>query len=120
MRILERNKQLIYYSLYVKKEAILDEYGNSTGQYKVIYGDPTPFKANIAYTQGEKSIQQFGIDINYDKVIVTTDMDCPIAETSILWIDNLDTSKPHDYIVSQVARSLNSISITVKKVDINA
>ena len=49
----------------------------------------------------------------------------PITATSILWIDTLpeiaedgSTETPHDYIVKQVATSLNSVSIAVSKVNV--
>ena len=120
MRALERNKRTIYYALFDKKEEITDEYGNGTGEYKVSYHEPVKSKMNISAAQGERSIQQFGDSISYDKVLATTDMGCPIAETSILWIDRLDTEQPHDYIVYKVAESLNNISIAIKKVDVGA
>ena len=61
---------------------------------------------------------QFGGIAHYDRVLVTGDMECPIAETSVLWIDKQDTSKPYDYVVTGIARSLNSITIAVRKVQI--
>lgn len=120
MRALERNKRPIYYALFDRKEEIKDEYGNGTGEFKIIYKEPVKTEMNISAAQGERSIQQFGDSTNYDRVIVTTDMDCPIDEMSILWVDNLDTSQPHDYVVSKVGDSLNNISIAIKKVDVGA
>ncbi len=64
--------------------------------------------------------RQFGDTENYDKVLMTDDLNVPITETSILWIDALDTTKPHDYIVKKVAKSLNSVSIAVSKVSVSA
>ena len=59
-------------------------------------------------------------------MIVLDDPQSPIASTSILWIDTLpeiaddgSTDTPHDYIVKQVARSLNSVSIAVSKVKVS-
>lgn len=49
----------------------------------------------------------------------------PIAASSIFWIDTLPviagdgtTNTPHDYIVKQIAASLNSVSIAVSKVNV--
>jgi len=42
-------------------------------------------------------------------------MSCPIDESSILWIDDLDTTKAHDYVVTKVAPSLNVIQYAVRK-----
>ena len=70
--------------------------------------------------------RQFGDSESYDKVIVLDDKNIPIDEYSILWVDTLptlnedgSTETPHDYVVKQVARSLNSVSIAVSKVNVN-
>lgn len=119
MRLLKRNRQRIYYALYQGKEPIKDEYGNETGEYKLIYSDPIPLEVSISAARGESSTTQFGALEDYDRVIITDDMMCPINEHSILWIDNLDPNQKHDYIVKRVAKSLNFISYAVKKVKVN-
>lgn len=139
MRCLERNKQPFYYCLYSDKEEIIDEYGNSTGQYIRIYEAPVLMKANISQATGFSNTEQFGTLENYDKVIVTCDMNCPIDENSVLFIDKepddtnvlthettaitvtdklVEVPTP-DYIVVSVAKSLNSISIAVRKVRVS-
>lgn len=120
LRTLERNKQVIYYALYEDKKPVLDEYGNETGEYEILYTPPTLLKINVSAARGEYSTRQFGDTENYDKVLMTDDLSVPITETSILWIDSLDTEKPHDYIVKKVAKSLNSVSIAVSKVSVSA
>ena len=118
MRLLRRNKQTIYYALYEGKKPLTDEYGNSTGEYEVLYSEPILLKINVSAARGEYSTRQFGEMENYDKILVTDDINLPISETSILWIDSLDTTKPHDYIVKKVAKSLNSVSYAVSKVNV--
>ena len=120
MRTLERNKQTIYYALYEGKEPLTDEYENPTGEYEVLYSEPVLLKINVSAARGEYSTRQFGETENYDKVLVTDDINIPITETSLLWIDDTDTSKPHDYIVKKVAKSLNSVAIAVSKVSVSA
>ena len=120
LRTLERNKQVIYYALFDGKEPVIDEYGNQTGEYEILYTPPTLLKINVSAARGEYSTRQFGDTENYDKVLMTDDLNVPITETSILWIDTLDTTKPHDYIVKKVAKSLNSVSIAVSKVSVSA
>jgi hypothetical protein len=120
VRTLERNKQTIYYALYEGKEPLTDEYGNPTGEYEVLYSEPVLLKINVSAARGEYSTRQFGETENYDKVLVTDDINIPITETSLLWIDDTDTSKPHDYIVKKVAKSLNSVAIAVSKVSVGA
>ena len=120
LRTLERNKQVIYYALFDGKEPVIDEYDNQTGEYEILYTPPALLKINVSAARGEYSTRQFGDTENYDKVLMTDDLNVPITETSILWIDTLDTTKPHDYIVKKVAKSLNSVSIAVSKVSVSA
>lgn len=119
MKCMSINKIGFLYALYEDKQPLLDEYGNETGEYEVVYSAPLPYEANISPAQGEATTRQFGDSENYDKVIVIDDANCPVCESSILWVDNLDTSKAHDYIVRKVARSLNSIAYAISKVSVS-
>ena len=125
MRTLNRNKIRIYCANYHDKTPIKDEYGNLTGEYKITYDDPVAVMANVSAARGESTTRQFGEDVSYDRIIILDDPSFPIAETSILWIDTPleiaedgTTKTPHDYIVKQVAPSLNSVSIAVSKVSV--
>ena len=150
MRCLKRNKSCFYYALYVgKRENILSydtptelpfelnsvsigENGYMTGEYQPIYGKPELCKANISAAKGEIQTRQFGEQENYDKVIVLDDIDTPINEYSILWVDKKpllaqdgtlvlndnEIVTPHDYIVKKIAKSLNSVSIAISKVNV--
>ena len=125
MKTLARNKIRIYYANYRDKTPITDEYGNLTGEHEISYDTPTEVKANVSAARGESTTRQFGDDVSYDRIIVLDNPSFPIAETSILWIDTLpeiaedgSTETPHDYIVKQIATSLNSVSIAVSKVSV--
>ena len=124
MRCMARNKTTFYYALYTGQTEIIDEYGNATGQYSVTYGNPIKGLGNVSAAQGEMQTRQFGDSESYDKVIILDDVDTPIDEYSILWVDTppiLDgcsTETPHDYVVKKVARSLNSVSIAISKVSV--
>jgi len=118
MKSLERNKVSFYYSLYDGKSPVEDEDGNETGEYEVSYEEPVEMKANISAARGETSTRQFGELINYDKVISISDLSCPIDEHTVLWVDGTDTTKPHDYLVVKVAKSLNNLSIAISKVNV--
>lgn len=117
-----RNKSTFYYALYTGQTELVDEYGNATGQYSVTYGEPTKALGNVSAAQGEMQTRQFGDSEIYDKVIVLDDVNTPIDEYSILWVDTppiIDggsTETPHDYVVKKIAKSLNSVSIAISKV----
>ena len=125
MRTLHRNKIRIFYANYREKIPVTDEYGNLTGEYRLSYDKPVQIMANVSAARGEATTRQFGDDEGYDRVVVLDDPAFPIASTSILWIDTPpeiaedgSTDTPHDYIVKQVATSLNSVSIAVSKVNV--
>lgn len=134
MRAMLRNKSRFYYAKFVGKEAVKDEYGNDTGEYNVIHDNPAEYFANISSAKGETTTRQFGESESYDKVIVMDNTAPPIDEYMILWVDKelkidetgaLVTDKdgnvltPHDYIVKKVAKSLNSVSIAITKVEVS-
>ncbi len=120
MRILERNKQQFFYSLFEGESSVRDYNGNPLPKYS----EATSFRASISAAKGNAETEQFGTNLDYDRVLITDDMRCPIDEQSILFIDVLpqydEQGKPiGDYFVKRVARSLNSISYAISKVDIS-
>lgn len=120
MRTQVINRTPFHYALYTGKTAETDADGFFTGEDSPAYDEPVLYKfGNVSAARGTSETEQFGNLDNYDKVIVTGDMSCPIDENSILWIDETDTTKPHDYIVKRVAKSKNGISIAVAKVKVS-
>ena len=126
MRGMVRNKVKFYYASYIGETEIIDEYGNATGEYEVSYSEPKKYFGNISAAQGEMQSRQFGVSESYDKVIVLDDRNAPIDEHTILWVDTLPhlnedgtTDTPHDYIVKKCARSLNGVSIAIRKVRVD-
>lgn len=126
MKCLERNKVPFYYALYQGKLPVEDEYGNLTGEFEVIYGLPERYEANISPAVGEARTQQFGENLEYDKVIAMANTAPPIDEYSVLWVDTLPifnenggTDTPHDYVVRKVAKSLNFTLLAIKRVDVS-
>ena len=125
MRCMVRNQTKFYYASYIDKNELTDEYDNATGEYAVSYSNPTQAFANISSASGETQVRQFGESESYDKVIVLDNPNTPIDEYSILWVDTLPhlnedgtTATPHDYIVKKVAKSINSVSIAISKVNV--
>jgi hypothetical protein len=125
MRCLTRNKTKFYYATLANQVELVDEYGNATGQYEVSYTHPIKVCANISAAQGEMQTRQFGESESYDKIIVLDDVNTPIDEYAILWVDTLPhlnedgtTDTPYDYIVKKIARSLNSVSLAISKVNV--
>lgn len=134
MKTLIRNKSEFYYALFEDKIPKLDEYGNDTGEYEVRWQKPLKYLANISAAKGETSTRQFGESENYDRVIVMSNDSPKIDEYTVIWIDtvpkldgdgslllNEDGSvvTPYDHIVKKVARSINSVSIAISRVNVS-
>ena len=123
MKIMNRNKRPFWYLLYQGTELGKDANGYETGEKNVKYADPVKMEANISQAAGYAQIQQFGQFISYDKVIITDDMTCPIDENTVLFIDKKPEYKDgrplYDYVVKQIAKSLNLVSIAVSKVNVS-
>lgn len=133
VRCLRRNKRRFWFAPYVSKTPRTDEYGNDTGEYDIIHGNPIKVYGNISAAKGETQTEQFGNAEVYDKVIVMDDAAPVFDEYAVLWVDcipelNEDGSLaldeeggikvPHDYIVVRVAKSLNSVSYAIRKVNV--
>lgn len=120
MKTLKRNQRQFWYCLFDDTSENKDRYGNRRTEYS----EPVLMKANVSEATGTAKMQQFGIFDDYNKVIVTCDMNCPITESSVLFIDkdpeHDSSGQPlYDYIVRRISRSLNSISIAIKKVNVS-
>lgn len=118
MRTLEINKQPMWYALYTGKTEVIDEYGNYTGNYDLHYSEPVYYPVNMSQSRGTADVDMFGINASYDRTFVTTDMDCPIAEDSIIWFGADPETQPHNYVVYQIANSLNSVTYAIRAVDV--
>ena len=119
MNLMYINTRYISHALYEGRgDPILDDDGYRTGEREVIYSDPVRIKVNAsAVVGGETLVAAFGTVDNYDLVVVTDDMSCPIDEHSVLWINtDPDEDQPYDYRVYRVARFLNHIAYAVTKV----
>ena len=134
-----RNQTPFWYCLYDRPVPIIDQYGNESGEPIVLYEEANRMYANVSPATGQSNTEQFGNLDNYDKVIVTSEMNCPIDENAVLFIGkepeyttvttwDFTPSVPAEvsysvpafnYTVRRVAKSINSISIAVKKVDVS-
>lgn len=120
MRTLDRNKRTFYYCLLSDNSEAVDENGYYTGERTKTYSEPIKFNAHISAAKGKASQEAFGLNLAYDKTIIT-DKNCPITETSVLFIDKEplfdEGDMPlNDYEVVSVAESLNYKMIAIKKV----
>lgn len=124
MRLMQRNLKTIHYCLYEGMTEAVDEDGFKTGEKVENYSDPVELKCSVSPATGYAQTEIFGSLDSYDRVIITDDMKCPIDENTMLFVDKEpeydDEKKPlPDYKVRKVAKSLNSISYAISKVNVS-
>ena len=123
MKCMGRNRISFYYALYNGRKRVLDDDGKATGEWYVDYKTPVLMRASVSAAKGDTQTEQFGNSLEYDRVIVTDNMKCPIDEHSVLCIDvpvsYSGEQLVYDYVVKRVAKSLNSISIAISRVDVS-
>ena len=127
MKLLKRNLKSIWYCLYQRIEDLKDNNGYKTGEKKIIYDKPVEILCNVSPATGYLKTYMFGTLENYDKIIIVDDINCPIDENTVLFIDKdpgewtgeWNGTPIFDYKVRRVSKSLNHISYAVRKVKVS-
>lgn len=60
MKLMKRNQTAIYYCLYKGKEPLLDEDGNETSEYRVLYERPVKLMCSVSHATGYAQVNMFG------------------------------------------------------------
>ena len=139
MRLSERNKQILKYSLLDGEKTIYkyDANGNKVIDYvdsdgtpyylesgkRLTYTDPKEIKVNIAFSGGEVRSVEFGVDVtSYDATVIYLLKQFPITETSLIWYESEPIFKdgyvdPNsaDYKVLSVKHSKNFTKLLLGK-----
>lgn len=118
MRDCKRNQRRVYYALFEGVQKLKDADGFYTGEVGKTYGTPQELRINVSPAAGAASTREFGRDVAYDRVLSISRTNLPIDEHTVFWIDNLDTTKPHDYEVVKVADGLDSTRYAVRRVNV--
>ena len=147
MRILERNKQDLWYANPTGNMTYrTDESGFKTGEKNVEYDTPVKVRMSMAISsgannlgsQGIATIEPFGLVTGYTHRAVTEDINCPMGELSHIWYGILpshieqvtetvngqtvtvdkEVANPHNFVVVRKAKSLNHLIYYLKEVDV--
>ena len=138
MRVLNRNKQDLYYSNPTGFVYATDDNGFKTGEKTITYDTPVKVRMSMAISsgannlgsQGMANVEPFGIITGYTHRAVTEDLNCPMGEESRVWygiaptrivtIDGIETEEdvPHNFVVVRKAKSLNHLIYYLKEVDV--
>lgn len=119
MRNLRRNTSLVFFKLYEGEEEIKGPWDNNTGITYPKYSELKSAKLTVSPSKGTSETDMFGTLEQYDKTLTTSDVNCEINESAILWLDGADTDGAWNYIVKKVGRWKNSVSYAVSKVEVS-
>jgi hypothetical protein len=115
MRSLHRNARLLYYSVPVNTEPILDDYGNDTLEVKTVFSKPVELSANVSANVGQDAVDVFGSVTGYNRTISYVGSECPLTEGTRVWF-GVDVKKSHNYLVVKVADSKSGFLIALREV----
>lgn len=147
MRLLERNKKVIWYATRASSSPVRDTNGLRTGEREQTYNTPVKARMSMAISsgannlgsQGIASLEPYGLVTGYTARAVTEDMNCPMDEQSRIWYgiepthtetrssmvdgqtvsEEVEVPNPHNYKVVRKARSLNHLIYYLKEVDVS-
>ena len=122
MRLLDRNKQTIYYRNFSTK-AITTESGLFTGEYVKTYGNVKTTRAYVKTSIGNTAVQPFGEQSIKSRVIYVENGVADINEYSQIWVgidptitNGVPTVAPN-YEVLGIEVGLNHTRVSIKRVD---
>jgi hypothetical protein len=119
MRDLARNLSLVRFKTYKGETEIINKQGFPSGNFAPVYSDIQTARLCVSANKGTSETSQYGTLLDYDRVMTTSDVNCPINEDSVLWLDGASTDEPWNYIVKRRSQSLNGVSYAVKKVTVS-
>ena len=147
MRVLERNKQDLWYANPTGNMTYrTDDNGFKTGEKDIEYGTPVKVRMSMAISsgannlgsQGIATVEPYGIITGYTHRAVTEDLNCTMGEESRVWfgieptreetttqtVNGVQTevkttvAVPHNFEVVRKAKSLNHLIYYLKEVDV--
>lgn len=119
MRVVNRNRRPVAYAFYEGTTELTDENGNFTGEFQVNYSDPIRALMNVSGGRGQANVRLFGIGSEFDRTIVTDDLETPFSTDTVFWIETDPDNDPFDYRVVRVARTINQVVLGLTEVDTN-
>jgi len=123
MRTMARNRQVFYAADLISVGMSQDTDGNYV-ENTFNYSDPVKHEGVFTPADGRATVQLFGANEVYDKVITLNQGENYLVVGSVLWVDTMPeidketgkTETPYDYIVVGVSKSLNFVNIAIRKV----
>ena len=123
MNNLARNTKKMFYATLVKADDVLDRHGDNTGTVKKTYSSPVEFEAHLNAGRSSAHGDLFGINVDYNRTLSSTDTSLPITETSLVWYEteplcftdgSADPSSADYSVATKPLVGLNHIVIALK------
>lgn len=140
MRLLDRNKQTVYWRNLTGTTAITtsDGGGNTleTGEYTKTYGTVKSARLYVKSAIGMNTAEPYGDFTSKQRTIYALPQEVDIDEYSILWVGidpqvipplnslgnaNLNAGEPtipHNFTVDGISRGLNHLRIAIRQVEV--
>ncbi len=126
MRLMQRNKQPIWYANYESKKEIIDEYGNSTGSYEIKYTKPKRAMWNVGVIDSDAEVAMYGFNANNVIRVIADKKNFPLNESSVIWYGitpklNTDgtTYTPYNYNKIVIRSTLNTTIFYAQRADLS-
>lgn len=119
MRVVNRNRRPVAYAFYEGTTEIIDDNGLHTGEYAVHYTDPVRALMNVSGGRGQANVRLFGIGSEFDRTIVTDDLETPFSTDTVFWVETDPDNAPFDYRVVSVARTINQVVLGLAEVEVS-
>lgn len=132
MRLLDRNKQTVYWRNFTGKSVIttVDEYGNTleTGEWEKTYGEVKSTRLYVKSAIGMNNAEPYGDFTTKQRTIYALPQETDINEYSLIWVgvdpqvdeESGEPTVPHNFTVDGISHGLNHIRIAIRKVEVNA
>lgn len=122
MKLLDRNKQTVYYQNYLGMTPITED-GLETGEYTKSYSEVKTVNAYVKSAVGQNAAEPFGDFTNKQRTIYYINGAADIDEYSILWVGidpQITEGEPtiaHNFTVDGVAIGLNHTRVAIRRVE---
>lgn len=125
MRSVRRQLRKIWYCLYKEREDGKDPDFDPVynGEPIAVYYPKQEMWANVSPVTGVVGQHEYGQTRDYSHVITTEWTDCPITESTVLFVDKQPEydsfgNPVYDYVVRRVEHSNTQTSIYVRRVEV--
>ena len=123
MRTTQRDKREIWYALYEGVSEVVDEDGNYTGEYEVLYSTPVKTRMNVSGGRGQAQLEVFGIDNPFTMVAVTDDLTTNFTTDTVFWfgVTPGETAEdvPYNFRCTGISKTINGCTIALAEVTVS-